>query len=113
MDSSAVRVGGALALPATSAQAAFPGANGRIAWTHPTGLTTDSEVFIMNADGSDKRPLTNNDRNDFPAWSPDGQAMTRTGSRCRSNRRPLTAYDGGSTAPATRSPGTAGSTLAR
>jgi len=26
-------------------------------------------VFIMNADGSDKRPLTNNDRNDFPAWS--------------------------------------------
>jgi len=66
----------ALALPATSAQAAFPGNNGAIAWSHPTGITTDSEIFIMLPDGSSKRKLTDNGQNDFnPAWSPTGRAI--------------------------------------
>ncbi len=67
---------GVLVLPAGSAEATFPGQNGVIAWTHPVGLFNDSEVFIINADGTGKRTLTDNDRNDFfPAWSPTGQAI--------------------------------------
>jgi len=66
----------ALALPAPSAQATFPGTNGRIAWTHPTGLTTDAEIFTIRPDGTGKRQLTMNGQNDFfPDWSPDGRAI--------------------------------------
>jgi Tol biopolymer transport system component len=37
----------------------------------------DEEIYIMNADGSDQRNLTNNPRQDdtFPAWSRDGQHL--------------------------------------
>ena len=64
-------------LAAQPAQATHPGRNGLIAWSHPTGLTTDSEVFVMLPDGSVKRQLTHNPRNDFfPAWSPDGRAIS-------------------------------------
>lgn len=63
-------------LPAGAARAAFPGSNGVIAWTHPTGLSSDSEVFVIRPDGSGARPLTTNDQNDFfPAWSPNGRAV--------------------------------------
>lgn len=66
----------ALSAPAQPAQAAFPGANGVIAWTHPTGFFTDAEVFIINPDGTGKRQLTDNGQNDFfPAWAPDGKAI--------------------------------------
>ncbi len=34
----------------------------------------DSEIFVMNADGTEVRQLTNNDDRDVhPAWSPDGK----------------------------------------
>ena len=43
----------------------------------------EAQVWIMNADGSDKRQLTFEGRNAHPAWSPDGKTIafnsTRTG----------------------------------
>jgi len=57
------------------AQASFPGHNGLIAWTR-TFLTTDSEVYVMNPDGTDQHALTDNTSNDAdPAWSPDGSQL--------------------------------------
>jgi Tol biopolymer transport system component len=56
-----------------SAQAAFPGANGKIAFhtDRPLGI---SEIFVMNPDGSAATDLTNTLREseEAPAWSPDG-----------------------------------------
>jgi Tol biopolymer transport system component len=62
----------ALAAPA---RAAFPGANGKIAFTSdPTG--SDLEDCSMNADGSALTDLSNNPASDLtPAWSPDGQRI--------------------------------------
>ena len=52
-----------------------PGANGKIAYESDDG--TDSDIFVMNADGSGQTNLKNDpvrepadDRD--PAWSPDG-----------------------------------------
>jgi WD40-like Beta Propeller Repeat len=69
-----------------SAFAAYPGANGKIAYESDDGV--DSEIFVMNADGSGQTNLINDpappnhavDRD--PAWSPDGTkiAFMRTGS---------------------------------
>jgi Tol biopolymer transport system component len=60
---------------AGSASAAFPGANGKLAFTSdPTG--SDLEVYVMNADGSGQTDLTNNDASDLtPTWSPNGQKI--------------------------------------
>ena len=49
-----------------------PVENGKIAFS---GLGNDNrgEIYVMNADGSDRTRLTNNFVNDFdPSWSPDG-----------------------------------------
>ncbi len=56
---------------APPAAAAFPGANGKIAfWTFRDG---NAEVYSMNADGTAQTNLTNNAAADYnPAWSPDG-----------------------------------------
>jgi len=37
----------------------------------------DSEIFVVNADGSELRNLTDNDRvyDENPVWSPDGRAI--------------------------------------
>ena len=36
----------------------------------------NSEIYVMNADGTNQRRLTNNRANDwFPAWSPDGRRI--------------------------------------
>ena len=59
-----------LAFPG-GADAAFPGVNGRIAFE--STRDGNSEIYSMNADGSDQRRLTNNAWSDAqPAWSPDG-----------------------------------------
>jgi len=40
------------------------------------GLGRDSETFVMHADGSEVRQLTDNDYWDaWPAWSPDGKLI--------------------------------------
>ena len=57
------------------ARASFPGHNGLIAWTRPF-LFTDSEIYVMNPDGTDQHALTDNASNDAdPAWSADGSEL--------------------------------------
>ncbi|HJP66064.1 MAG TPA: hypothetical protein VKA30_07160, partial [Actinomycetota bacterium] len=67
---------GGLLFFSVPARAAFPGRNGLIAWTHPTSLTTDAEIFVMTPNGAVIRQLSHNKQNDFfPAWSPDGRFL--------------------------------------
>ena len=59
-----------------AAQAAFPGANGKIAFDREQGGGGNREIYVMNADGSGQDGLT--DVVNFqllPAWSPDGQRI--------------------------------------
>jgi Tol biopolymer transport system component len=52
------------------AGAAFPGQNGKIAFVSYVG-TGNSEIFTVNADGTELERLTNNTVKDhYPAWSP-------------------------------------------
>jgi WD40-like Beta Propeller Repeat len=61
---------GALIVPAT-AHAAFPGANGNIAFAD--GADNASEIHTINPDGTGRTQLTSNAVFDgAPAWSPDG-----------------------------------------
>jgi hypothetical protein len=54
--------------------AAFPGGNGKIAYEAVSG--TDTEIFVMNANGSGQTNVSNDSRPDFdPAWSPTGQQI--------------------------------------
>jgi hypothetical protein len=58
---------------ATPADAAFPGANGKIAASVYLPPVADWEIFSMNPDGSGLTNLTDSSSYDFqPAWSPDG-----------------------------------------
>lgn len=66
----AALLGGAWALTGPLAQAAFPGADGRIAFTSDRGGA--SGVYLMNADGSGQTRLAPGSR---PAWSPDGNRV--------------------------------------
>jgi hypothetical protein len=62
-----------LAVPA-SAPAAFPGQNGKIAFS--SVQDGDSEIYTINPDGSGLQQLTNNTIADFaPNWSPSGQGI--------------------------------------
>lgn len=68
---------------AAPAQAAFPGVNGKIAFSttrcqdQPGPAIFNSEIFLMNADGSSQVNLTNapGENDDSPAWSPDGRRI--------------------------------------
>jgi hypothetical protein len=62
-----------LALP-VPANATFPGANGKLAFT--SSRDGNQEIYSMNADGSGVLRLTNDPGNDgAPAWSPDGSKI--------------------------------------
>jgi Tol biopolymer transport system component len=69
--------GVALAAPPAGATTAsrpkgFPGANGLIAWSR-VFFSQDSEIFVMNPDGTDRHQLSHDTVNNFnPAWSADG-----------------------------------------
>src|SRR5688572_21058650 len=59
--------------PATSL-AAFPGANGKLAFSSPrSGFPTEGNIYTMGADGSAQTAITSFDGDElYPAWSPDG-----------------------------------------
>ncbi len=59
------------------AEAAFPGANGKIVFESDRSTTTnpegDAEIFTMNPDGTGLTQLTRNAADDYyPSWSADG-----------------------------------------
>jgi TolB protein len=59
---------------AAPAQAAFPGANGKLAYD--SDADGDFEIYTVNPDGTGKTKLTNNSARDVnPAWSPDGSKI--------------------------------------
>jgi TolB protein len=65
---------------------AFVGTRGvsgtEIAYVSDRGRGGAKEIYVMNADGSDARAATaNRSINNFPAWSPDGDAIVYTSYR--------------------------------
>src|SRR5689334_14377693 len=59
---------------ASTAQAAFPGANGKIAFD--SDVDGNNEIYVVNPDGTDLTRLTTNPASDTDAaWSPDGSKI--------------------------------------
>jgi Tol biopolymer transport system component len=62
-------------MPAASAGAAFPGANGKIAFTSERS-GNNADIYSTNPDGSGETRLTDDPARDKePAWSPDGKKI--------------------------------------
>jgi dipeptidyl aminopeptidase/acylaminoacyl peptidase len=73
-------VGGTAALQVGEATAAFPGTNGKIAFT--SDRDGDNEIFVVDPDGQNETPLTANSVSDVgPAFSPDGERIAFVSTR--------------------------------
>lgn len=61
-------------IPASAFAVIRPSSNGKIAFT--SDRDGNSEIYVMNSDGSGQVRLTNNPGvDDFPSWSPDGNRI--------------------------------------
>jgi Tol biopolymer transport system component len=65
----AAAIGASTVLPAPAAHAAYPGANGRIAFEQ------GGAIYSIRPDGSDRRQLTTDTRSHSPRWSPNGRRI--------------------------------------
>lgn len=71
----------ALLISPSISYAAFPGANGKIAFSS-TRNSSDSQIYVMNPDGSGVTQLTfSSGFNDYPEWSADGKKIVFESSR--------------------------------
>ncbi|MCJ2533833.1 MAG: hypothetical protein LN364_01210, partial [Candidatus Thermoplasmatota archaeon] len=72
-----------LVFPALATKGSYPGINGKIAFSdNDPNDPYDSEIFVMDNDGTNIEQLTFNDVDDRdPCWSPDGTKIAfRSGS---------------------------------
>ena len=67
----------ALAMP-SAAQAAFPGQNGRVAFTGIDRLTGKADLYTAEPDGDGVARLTSDGVSDNPVFSPDGSQLAFT-----------------------------------
>jgi Tol biopolymer transport system component len=73
--------GGGGLVPVPNASAAFPGANGKIAFV--SNRDGGFQVFVMDADGGNPTRLTDQLSNFMPTWSPDGSKIAFQSNRAQ------------------------------
>jgi TolB protein len=62
--------------PVLATKGSYPGVNGKIAYTYFVIGGQQSEIFVMNNDGTGSVQLTDDDVfDDYPCWSPDGSKI--------------------------------------
>ena len=86
------------------ASAAFPGVNGKIAFS--TNRDGNSEIYVMEPDGTNQTRLTNATGTDmYPHWSPDGSKIAFDSSRDGGPEIYVMNADGSGQTQLTNSPG--------
>jgi Tol biopolymer transport system component len=65
-------------VPASAAGSAFPGTNGRIAFSQSTGNGLTDSIFTVNPDGSGLKQLTSGHSDSFPRFSADAKSIVFT-----------------------------------
>jgi Tol biopolymer transport system component len=67
-----------VALPASAEASAFPGTNGRIAFSQSTGNGLTDSIFTVNPDGSGIKQLTSGHTDSNPRYSADAKSIVFT-----------------------------------